>query len=249
MNSEESHAVRTIIPSHLKPSETGPDENGIYTIVEYALNDRDQIIKITRQVKRTVQQVRVPRAVYERRKWTKFGDCQDVGHGPEKGITIPLGPMILNLDAVKKPEVLEGRVEMPTITCKNCGESGHFSVKCPRRKDIPDEYAELPVKGGKYVPPGMRQQGGTLKVSNISEDIDDRDIRYLFSNFGDIEKVTVPKNYPHDWNNQRGNYKLLKNRGFAFVNFVRHADGEAARKVLHGSKYENMILTVEWTES
>src|SRR5579871_5672794 len=73
------------------------------------------------------------------------------------------------------------------------------------------------------------------RVTNLSEDATDADLRELFRPFGIISRLYLCKD------RQTG-----KSRGFAFVNFSRRLEAEEAIRRLNGHGYDNLILCVEW---
>jgi len=108
--------------------------------------------------------------------------------------------------------------------------------------------------GGKYVPPSMRAGGSratlglsgsggsrddlpTLRVTNISEDTQENDLRELFGVFGRVARVYVGR----DRDTGAG-------RGFAFVSFEDRAVAQRAMDKVHGKGYDNLILSVQWSQ-
>lgn len=103
----------------------------------------------------------------------------------------------------------------------------------------------------RYVPPSLRDGGGTrrgetmgnprqarddntVRVTNLSEDIRERDIQELFSPFGQIQRIYLAKD------------KVTNNsKGFAFVSFLRKDAALSAIMHLNGYGYDNLILSVE----
>ena len=109
--------------------------------------------------------------------------------------------------------------------------------------------------GGKYVPPSMRtgastrgpgeamsRPGGTrddlptLRVSNISEDTQENDLRELFGRFGRVARVYVGRDR-----------ETGAGRGFAFVSFEERVHAQKAMERVHGMGYDNLILSVQWS--
>ena len=109
---------------------------------------------------------------------------------------------------------------------------------------------------GKYVPPSLRQGGGTtgkslserdssrnttdrdqntIRVTNISEDTKEEDLQDLFARFGRISRVYLAKDK-----------ETLQSRGFAFVSFARREDAQKAMDKLQGYGYDHLILKLEW---
>ncbi|KAJ7057804.1 eukaryotic translation initiation factor 3 subunit G-domain-containing protein [Mycena amicta] len=105
--------------------------------------------------------------------------------------------------------------------------------------------------GGKYVPPSMRPgaraAGGpvpgsredlpTLRVTNISEDTQENDLRELFGNFGRVARVYVGR----DRDTGAG-------KGFAFVSFEDRSVAQKAMEKVNGLGYDNLILSVQWSQ-
>ncbi|KAG1732236.1 eukaryotic translation initiation factor 3 subunit G-domain-containing protein [Suillus paluster] len=128
--------------------------------------------------------------------------------------------------------------------------------------DLPpaDDTADAPAPaasgatGGKYVPPSMRggasrpgesmgRPGGnredlpTLRVTNISEDTQESDLRELFGTFGRVARVYVGRDR-----------ETGIGKGFAFVSFEERAIAQRAMEKLNGKGYDNLILSVQWSQ-
>ncbi|KAF9041561.1 translation initiation factor 3, RNA-binding subunit [Panaeolus papilionaceus] len=110
--------------------------------------------------------------------------------------------------------------------------------------------------GGKYVPPSMRGAGGarapgetmrgaggsrddlpTLRVTNISEDTQEQDLRDLFGTFGRVARVYVGRDR-----------ETGAGKGFAFVSFEDRANAQRAIDKVNGRGYDNLILSVQWSQ-
>ena len=117
----------------------------------------------------------------------------------------------------------------------------------------PAEPAAAPATGGKYVPPSMRaggrgageamgRPGGsrddlpTLRVTNISEDVQENDLRDLFGTFGRVARVYVGRDR-----------ETGAGKGFAFVSFEDRAVAQRAMEKMHGRGYDNLILNIQWS--
>ncbi|KAF9076522.1 eukaryotic translation initiation factor 3 subunit G-domain-containing protein, partial [Rhodocollybia butyracea] len=117
-----------------------------------------------------------------------------------------------------------------------------------------DAAPGLGSTGSKYVPPSlrgagrgagesMRGPGGgnrddlpTLRVTNISEDTQENDLRELFGHFGRVARVYVGR----DRDTGAG-------KGFAFVSFEDRAVAQKAMEKVNGKGYDNLILSVQWS--
>ncbi|KAI0337609.1 translation initiation factor 3, RNA-binding subunit, partial [Trametopsis cervina] len=119
----------------------------------------------------------------------------------------------------------------------------------------PMEQASAPATaGGKYVPPSMRggrgpgeamgRPGGsrddlpTLRVTNISEDTQENDLRDLFGAFGRVARVYVGRDR-----------ETGAGKGFAFVSFEDKQTAQKAMDKMHGRGYDNLILSVQWSRT
>lgn len=105
--------------------------------------------------------------------------------------------------------------------------------------------------GGKYVPPGLRGDGkkgevmshrsddeqAAVRVTNLSEDARESDLRELFGRFGSIQRVFLAKDR-----------KTQQSKGFAFIHFNHKEDAQSAIDDLNGYGYDHLILKVEWAK-
>jgi translation initiation factor 3 subunit G len=118
----------------------------------------------------------------------------------------------------------------------------------------PGAPAPAASAGGKYVPPSMRSGGGsrpgesmsrpgqsrddlpTLRVTNVSEDTTDNDLRELFGSFGRVARVYIGRDR-----------ETGVGKGYAFVSFEDRTVAERAMQKVNGMGYDNLILTVQWS--
>jgi translation initiation factor 3 subunit G len=85
-------------------------------------------------------------------------------------------------------------------------------------------------------PGGSREDLPTLRVTNISEDTQESDLRELFGTFGRVARVYVGRDR-----------ETGIGKGFAFVSFEERAIAQKAMEKLHGKGYDNLILSVQWS--
>ncbi|KAI0776387.1 translation initiation factor 3 RNA-binding subunit [Irpex lacteus] len=157
------------------------------------------------------------------------------------------------------------------VVCRLC-KGEHFTAKCPYKDSLAgvdntdtgafggDDSGPAPepaapaAAGGKYVPPSMRgagrgpgeamgRPGGsrddlpTLRVTNISEDTQENDLRDLFGAFGRVARVYVGRDR-----------ETGAGKGFAFVSFEEKSVAQKAMDKMHGRGYDNLILSVQWSQ-
>ncbi|TFY51385.1 hypothetical protein EVG20_g11024 [Dentipellis fragilis] len=109
-----------------------------------------------------------------------------------------------------------------------------------------------PGAPSKYIPPSMRGNRGpgesmrgtgsrddlpTLRVTNISEDTQENDLRDLFGTFGRVARVYVGRDR-----------ETGIGKGFAFVSFEDKATAQRAMEKTHGRGYDSLILNVQWSQ-
>ena len=83
-----------------------------------------------------------------------------------------------------------------------------------------------------------RDEHPTLRITNLSEEVTEADVRALVDRFGPTARVFCAK-YPGT--------QICK--GFAFVSFYSKSDGDKCISVLNGHGYANLILSVEWAKA
>ncbi|KAI0037164.1 translation initiation factor 3 RNA-binding subunit [Vararia minispora EC-137] len=118
----------------------------------------------------------------------------------------------------------------------------------------PAQAAAAPSGPSKYVPPSMR--GGargpgesmnrtlgsrddlpTLRVTNISEDAQEQDLRDLFGAFGRVARVYVGRDR-----------ETGIGKGFAFISYEDKTHAQRAMEKMHGRGYDSLILNVQWSQ-
>ncbi|KAF8737101.1 hypothetical protein AX14_013460 [Amanita brunnescens Koide BX004] len=157
------------------------------------------------------------------------------------------------------------------VVCRVC-KGDHFTAKCPYKDKLaglessiledevggasdtaPPPPGPAPSTTGKYVPPSMRAGASragesmrgtgnredlpTLRVTNISEDTQESDLRELFGGFGRVARVYVGRDR-----------ETGAGKGFAFVSFEERASAEKAQEKVNGKGYDNLILSVQWSQ-
>jgi translation initiation factor 3 subunit G len=144
------------------------------------------------------------------------------------------------------------------MVCRICNAKGkHWTSKCPNKDFAPLQLDALvdnnipPNSGGdngggsrpgKYVPPKPRESEmrrrndeNSVRVTNLSEDTREEDLRELFGSFGPLTRAYVALDH-----------RTGESRGFGFLSFVYREDAERAIAKLNGYGYDSLILNVEW---
>ncbi|KAJ3020716.1 translation initiation factor eIF3 subunit g [Thoreauomyces humboldtii] len=166
-------------------------------------------------------------------------------------------------DSLKKALAAAAKAK---ITCRIC-QGEHWTSKCPFKdthvplgsdaapqEDAGADAGTESTIGGKYVPPSLRNRGPgeamagssadkrdefpTIRITNLSEDAQDQDVKDLVNRFGHTSRVFVSRDR-----------ETNACKGFAFVSFYHRDDAEKAMDKLNGFGYDNLILRVEWAKS
>ena len=224
-------------------------EGDIYTIgnkkfiVSYFRDSKNNIVKSTKEYDLLKTKTTLPKSIVERRTWTKFGVSKGLSEGPDKSSTNRVYDEVF-FEFTKK--IKDDSVERETLItkqlkCRHCGGT-HWSMKCTN-KDMIDslnkDSIEEKKNTGKYIPKfkrdGLdrdpskkRSRENTIKISNISQNSTNEDIRELFKGFGRIQNLY--------YNNQKG---------FAYLTFNTMTGCEDAVKIVDKHPYDYLILSVE----
>jgi len=251
---EENDTVDTYLP----PPEIIEDEKtGTKTIIEYRIEPNGQKVKVTSKFKVVTKTKKVSKDVAERAKWSKFG----------RSVTGNDAQTIVSRDEIRIEDPKEGdeaekrqneemlrRIAEKMQATKAARERGVDPRKGglynPLVAQNMNGETDAPIGGapGKYVPPSLRGGGGgggreerdesnTLRVTNISEDAQERDLKDLFEKFGPVPRIYLAKDK-----------ETGQSRGFAYVTYIRREDAQAAMAALNGYGYDHLILKVEWAE-
>uniref|UniRef100_A0A0D9VLZ3 Eukaryotic translation initiation factor 3 subunit G n=1 Tax=Leersia perrieri TaxID=77586 RepID=A0A0D9VLZ3_9ORYZ len=243
----------------------GPDENGIKKTVEYRFNEEGRTVRVTTTTRvREVARTRVTKRAAERRGWAKFGAAADDLHDAAAAHLTVVSPEEIVLERPRAPGTKSDDPLIPALDkgaalmiCRICGAKGsHWTSKCPN-KDLATHLDSLldnnnmpPTSdnttnnagSGKYVPPRpkdsemrRRNDENSVRVSNLSEDTREEDIRELFGSFGPLTRAYVALDH-----------RTGESRGFGFVSFVYKEHAENAISKLNGYGYDSLILHVEW---
>lgn len=81
--------------------------------------------------------------------------------------------------------------------------------------------------------PRPGEEGCTVRVSNIAEEVDEGEIRTMFSRTGLIQRVKIPR------------YLSGDSKGFAFVTFGSPSDAQRAIEQFNGMRWNYLVLGVE----
>lgn len=210
---------------------------------------------------------KVPKRVVERRNVARFGDAK-LG---EENVTLPSKDFVtmdhpdeqLNEDGADDPTL---KNTLQSFVMKQQERAIHRELDSSPEDDA-EEFAGDSLQAGNptpgsYVPPAQRGRGGaattassslnalqantddnTLRVSNLTKNVTEDDLRDLFEPFGRVQRVYLPR-----VERVEGGRTYKEPKGFAFIAFLRKDDAEKAMDTLNGHGYDHLILKVEWAK-
>mgnify|MGYP003683802751 CR=1 FL=1 len=246
-------------------SSSGPDENGIKTYIEYKFNDKNQFpphVKVTRRVKVQTTTKRVKKAVKERKKWVKFGAAKGKNPGEiDRDVTIYSTEDVFIESPYTKQEDIATTLfkkleadKIKRIVRKNMkSDIDSFADIGNKSDNTINKNSFMGAKTNSYVVPGKksgingnssfgqhikdRDDSPSLRITNLSEDTLEYDIRDLFSPYGNIMRIHLALDH-----------YTKKCRGFAFVSFYNKEDAQNAMDNLRGKAFNHLIIGVEWAK-
>jgi translation initiation factor 3 subunit G len=255
---------------------TGPDANGVKTVVEYRQKEDGSKVKTTKRTRVSIATKKVSKAMLARKSWVKFGDAQRYKTGDESMTAVSIEEIWLErLRATPKSEseksgdalaAMANSGNTSLLVCRICGKKGdHWTTKCPYKDlasmntlglggdKMPGEGGADGAAGGKagYVPPSMRAGAGAGASMGDSMNRRREENSIRVSNLSeDTREQDLQELFrpfgPVTRIYVAFNRETGESRGFAFVNFVNKDDGERAIDKLDGYGYDSLILRVEW---
>lgn len=158
-------------------------------------------------------------------------------------------------------DLLKEKASKGVVKCRICKED-HWTTNCPYKDTLGPLRDSLAGEGEKEGGDGAAGGGGgeegstarsrigesmpdrrrdedtaAIRVSNLSENVQDNDLQELFRPFGHIARIFLAKD------KMTGQCK-----GFAFINYYRQEDAAKAIATLNGFGYDHLILNVEWAK-
>ncbi|UKK00223.2 eukaryotic translation initiation factor [Theileria orientalis] len=231
-------------PQNLTGFDFGIDEQGIKTFISYPKNNRGQSIKLTKRIKEIKIVKKTHKSVFDRKNLLPFNldDQTDMG-----------STLISNEDILLEPSRNERRFNQdesdflytPVDTnLLRLTRDLKLKFKSLREEDVMEEEVEEKETTAKYIPPSRKDGAerrsfdeNTIRITNLSEDIKEKDLTELFGKVGRIHRAYLAK------------YKETQNsKGFAFVTYVNKQDAIEAINRFNRLGYNNLLLNVEWAK-
>jgi hypothetical protein len=228
-------------------NETVEIVGNIKYVTFYRKNDKGTIFKHIKEYRLEKHEIKLPKKVAERRTWEKFGVSKGLPPGPDTASTNRVFDEVffeftnhnkITDDKDDSGLGMFGDNTKNIVTCKHCG-GNHWSIKCKNKPDKLETKDDKDIpNNGKYMPKFKRdgekprdKNRNTIRISNISDNADEEDIRDLFYNYGRITRL------------------YYNQKGFAFLTYSELNSCEKAIEAVNGHPYDYLILSVEMAES
>ena len=226
-------------PSLPEPQNFIDEAKGIRSEVTYRYNARNQKEKVTRVYR--IEKTRVPKGIASRREWIKFGEAVRDKDGVDTATTnesevIPFR-LTTNKDELELGITRSLNEVMKIVEDFPKPEEDKLSAKLPSTDYVPPRHSGLYTESrDRY---NFDEPLPAVKISNLSLDTTEQDVKELLISFGRLNRLHMPK----DRRNKDSH------KGVAFATFPRKEIGEKVILKLNGYAYDHLILKVEWSKS
>ncbi|CRG93162.1 eukaryotic translation initiation factor, putative [Plasmodium gallinaceum] len=215
-------------------------ENGIKVVTKYSENLKKQTVKVTKKIKEVVIKKKLNKEINNRLNLKKFNvDCHNsVTVEPTDVINIEV-PKNNPLDFLKDTEYDYLFAEQTNKTTKDL--KNRFKIL--KDEEVDEVKAEDTSKnatrrdGLYYRSHDTQNKECTVRVTNLSEDVNENELSNLFGRVGNIVRMFLAK------------HKETQNsKGFAFITYSKREEAKRAIEKLNRHGFENLLLSVEWAK-
>ncbi|CDR95920.1 translation initiation factor 3 subunit, putative [Babesia bigemina] len=247
IEADEDYDVDGIDAHRLMGFESAPDAQGIKTVTSYTKNRHGQTVKITKRVK----EIRVPRRTNKAAKLREDMSCFKMDKNNDIGVTMVSQDEIIIEQPVSRRSRVNQEENLDLIYSPNdinmTRATRELKMKFKSLRDDSDtgEMMDDRDTSAKYIPPSRKEGGGdrrsfdenTVRVTNLSEDVREKDLVELFSRAGRIHRAYLAKHKETQFS-----------KGFAFITYATRQDALNAINKLNRQGYDNLLLNVEWAK-
>jgi len=210
-------------------------KNGIEERVKITTNSKGQKVKTTTKVRVKKLKLRMPKRVENRKDLRKFGQATSEDNNL---CTIPSTEIILMEHPHDQLMDQEKKMGIENIKINDTNDE-----VAPNPFQMQQTGSAITFESSKA--PANNMESNTLRVANLSKSVTEQDLDILFSRFGAVSRISLPKVERYDADEN----KMVKEpRGFAYIAFEKHFEAEAALNALNGHGYDHLILKLEWAK-
>ncbi|KAK1442156.1 eukaryotic translation initiation factor 3 subunit G like protein [Babesia gibsoni] len=243
---DEDYDVDSINAQQLTGFETAPDADGIKTVTSYTKNRQGQTVKIIKRIK----EIRIPRRCHKSAKLRASQDSFQVEQSTESGITMVSQDEIFIEQPVSRRFFNEEEDNLDLIYAPTdinvTRATRELKQKFKSLREDADSVFDMEERDGpsKYIPPSRKEGGdrrgsdeNTIRVTNLSEDVREKDLLELFSKVGRIQRAYLAKHK-----------ETQSSKGFAFITYTTRQEALNAINKLNRQGYDSLLLNVEWAK-
>ncbi|CAG9479862.1 eukaryotic translation initiation factor 3 subunit G, putative [Plasmodium vivax] len=215
-------------------------ENGIKVVTKYSENLKKQTVKVTKKIKEVVIKKKLNKEINNRLNLKNFNidTCSSVIVEPTDVVNIEV-PKNNLLDFLKGTEYDYLFTEQADKTAKDL--KNRFKIF--KDEDVEEVKPEDPNKLAAkrdmlfYRSHDTQNKECTVRVTNLSEDVNESELSNLFGRVGQISRMFLAK------------HKETQNsKGFAFITYSNREEAKRAIEKLNRHGFENLLLSVEWAK-
>lgn len=219
--------------------ETPVDKNGFKQRVKVSVNSKGQKVKTTSNIRVKEVTTRTPKRVLARRNLPKFG----------LAVSNDRNTSVVDLVTLEHPddqltENMAGgdtsKYNLPGASKRKGLQDLDFGPESSVPSSTLDTNDGMPIRE-KIV---NRDHENTIRVSNLSKRVSEDDLYDLFSHYGPIFRVSLPRAVRKG----EDGVETREPRGFAYIAYKYRGDAEAAMENLQNYGYDHLVLNLEWAK-
>lgn len=224
-------------------TESGPDENGYYTRVEYRINEKNNKVKVITRFKKCSYNVKLYSSAIERQKnWNKFGAALDnTGVTSLSNELVFMEPPPKNNNLVKNTNIFTNFRQDEVIICKKCN-GPHWTRVCDctdsgeKKEENKEEEKKYHKKDEKFKKEKVNNltKNTVVQVINLGKNVDESDILDLFSQTGFVKRVSIVKDY-----------ETQESKGLGYVLFDNETDAKNTVNTFNNRGFNHLILNLK----
>lgn len=220
--------------------------------------ERSKVVFIKNEAGKEVKKITTKEKIYvervkksDRKFCIPFGDVKCPPTVQDKLCVMPDLPTtkeIINGKTKKQEPTLESIVETlnkqkSQLKCRNCGESGHFTMDCLKVKVEP----KVEVKANVWVPSWKRKQlveekvkakMTTVKISDLPNDVEQSELKNMILQYAEPKSIILPRN--------KETHEFL---GMAYVIFDDEDTAKYVAEQMSRKIYDRSVIQTKLTET
>ncbi|WBY56388.1 eukaryotic translation initiation factor 3 subunit G [Plasmodium yoelii yoelii] len=211
-------------------------ENGVKVVTKYSENLKKQTVKVTKKIKEVIIKKRLNKEIENRLKLKNFNVDAFSSVIVEPTDVVNIEPPKNNLlDFLKDTEYDYLFAEQTDKTAKDLKNRFKMFKDEEAEEAKPDDANKAGAKRDMmyYRSHDTQNKECTIRVTNLSEDVNESELSNLFGRVGQISRMFLAK------------HKETQNsKGFAFITYSKREEAKRAIEKLNRHGFENLLLSV-----